>query len=73
MEIMNLRPLVVVQLLGLIGRLNAQPIEVIPLWTDGASGFEVRRNEPEQGKDWWVKNIHNPPVTVFDPLVGKAP
>jgi acetyl esterase/lipase len=37
----------------------------IPLWPNGAPGFESRRNEPPQAKDWWVKNIHNPSVTVF--------
>jgi acetyl esterase/lipase len=37
----------------------------IPLWPNGAPGFERRRNEPPQAKDWWVKNIHNPSVTVF--------
>lgn len=40
---------------------------VIPLWKNGAPGFENRRNEKEQAKDWWVKNIHNPSLTVFLP------
>ncbi len=40
---------------------------VVPLWKDGAPGSEVRRNEPEQAKDWWIKNIHNPSITVFLP------
>jgi acetyl esterase/lipase len=39
----------------------------IPLWPNGAPGFESRRNEPEQAKDWWVKNIHNPSVTAYLP------
>ena len=39
----------------------------ISLWPKGAPGFEDRRNEPEQAKDWWVKNIHNPSITVFSP------
>jgi len=46
--------------------------QVIPLWEKGAPGFEQRRNEPEQAKDWWVKNIHNPSLTVFRPAEGKA-
>jgi acetyl esterase/lipase len=50
---------------------HAQP-EVIPLWQKGAPGFENRRNEPEQAKDWWVRNIHNPSVTVFLPPKEKA-
>lgn len=45
---------------------------VIPLWPNGAPGFENRRNEPEQAKDWWVKNIHNPSITVFFPPKEKA-
>jgi acetyl esterase/lipase len=46
--------------------------QVIPLWEKGAPGFEARRDEPEQHKDWWYKNIHNPSLTVFKPLAGKA-
>ncbi len=41
--------------------------EVIPLWPDGAPGFEHLRDEPEMAEDWWVKNIHNPSITSFDP------
>src|SRR5215213_8222851 len=44
----------------------------IPLWVKGAPGFENRRNEPEQAKDYWVKNIHNPSLTVFLPPKEKA-
>jgi acetyl esterase/lipase len=47
------------------------PVE-IPLWPNGAPGFESRRNEPTQAKDWWVKNIHNPSVTVYEPSKDKA-
>lgn len=45
---------------------------VIPLWKNGAPGFENRKNEPEEAKDYWVKNIHNPSITVFFPPAGKA-
>ncbi|MEO3408315.1 alpha/beta hydrolase [Mucilaginibacter sp. CAU 1740] len=45
---------------------------LIPLWQNGAPGFENRRNEPEQAKDYWVKNIHNPSLTVFTPPKDKA-
>lgn len=45
---------------------------VVPLWKNGAPGFEEKRNEPEQAKDWWVKNIHNPSLTVFLPDKEKA-
>jgi acetyl esterase/lipase len=47
------------------------PLE-IPLWPNGAPGFESRRNEPTQAKDWWVKNIHNPSVTVYAPSKDKS-
>lgn len=59
---------------GLVAALaiaQAQP-QVIPLWDKGAPGFESRRNEPEQAKDYWVKNIHNPSITVFLPPKEKA-
>jgi len=46
--------------------------QVIPLWEKGAPGFESRRNEPEQHKDWWYRNIHNPSLTVYAPMAGKA-
>lgn len=44
---------------------------VVPLWEQGAPGFEDRRNEPEQARDYWVKNIHNPSLTVFLPPENK--
>ncbi len=44
----------------------------IHLWPNGAPGFENRRDEPEQAKDWWVRNIHNPSITVFLPPKEKA-
>lgn len=46
--------------------------EVVPLWEKGAPGFENRRNEPELAKEYWVKNIHNPSLTVFLPPKEKA-
>jgi acetyl esterase/lipase len=42
------------------------------LWPNGAPGSEARKNEPEQAKDWWVKNIHNPSIDVFLPAKDKA-
>jgi acetyl esterase/lipase len=52
--------------------LLADAQQVIPLWKNGAPGFESRRDEPEQHQDWWYKNIHNPSLTVFLPPAGKA-
>jgi acetyl esterase/lipase len=58
----------------LVGGLTLQAAEpeVIPLWEKGAPGFEDRRNEPEQAKDYWVRNIHNPSLTVFPAPKEKA-
>lgn len=44
----------------------------IPLWPNGAPGFEERRTEPEQAQDWWVRNVHNPTLTVYLPPKEKA-
>jgi acetyl esterase/lipase len=42
------------------------------LWENGVPGFESRRSEPEQAKDYWVKNINNPSLQVVFPPAGKA-
>ncbi len=44
----------------------------VPLWPNGAPGFENRKNEPEQAQDYWVKNINNPSITVYLPPKEKA-
>ena len=44
----------------------------IPLWEQGAPGFEDRRNELEKAESYWVANIHNPSITVYLPPPGKA-
>ena len=59
-------------LLTVICHLDAQESEVITLWPNGAPGFEDRRDEPEQAKDYWVRNIHNPSITVFPAPKDKA-
>ena len=48
------------------------PPLVVPLWEKGAPGFENRRKEPELAQDWWVRNVHNPSLTVFLPSPEKA-
>src|SRR5437762_7630680 len=50
----------------------AEEPEKIFLWPDGAPGFEERRNEPELAKEYWVRNVHNPSLTVFLPPKEKA-
>jgi acetyl esterase/lipase len=69
---MTPRPLLILALSCLSLRAATPPAEVIPLWKDGAPGFESRRNIPEQAKDYWVRDINNPSVTVFRPQPGKA-
>ncbi|PWU01256.1 MAG: 1,4-beta-xylanase [Bacteroidetes bacterium] len=44
----------------------------IPLWANGAPGFEKLKDEPEQAQDYWVKHINNPSITVFLPPKEKA-
>jgi acetyl esterase/lipase len=72
---MNIRTGLITGLFILFARVTAsaqtQPM-VIPLWEKGAPGFESRRDEPEQAKDYWVKNIHNPSLAVYIPPAGKA-
>lgn len=64
--------IVATSLLVFENELFSQDSLVIPLWQNGAPGFENRKNEPEQAKDWWVKNVHNPSLTVFFPPKEKA-
>src|ERR1700712_2151049 len=45
---------------------------IIPLWAKGAPGFEKLKDVPEQAKDYWVKNINNPTLTVYLPPKDKA-
>jgi acetyl esterase/lipase len=65
----SLRLLVLV--VPLVAAAQPQPA-VISLWPNGAPGFEARKDEPELAKDYWVKNINNPSLTVFPPPQGKA-
>jgi acetyl esterase/lipase len=44
----------------------------IPLWPNGAPGFESRRDERPTAKDYWVANIHNPTITAFLPPKERA-
>ena len=39
----------------------------VSLWPNGAPGSEKRRSEPEVAKDYWVRNVHNPSLTIFRP------
>jgi len=37
----------------------------IPLWPNGAPGSAARRHETEVGRDYWVRNIHDPSLLAF--------
>lgn len=50
---------------------QSQPIH-LKLWPNGAPGSESKKDVPEEAKDWWVKNIHNPSIDVFMPPKDKA-
>ena len=41
---------------------------IIPLWENGAPGFESRKDEPEVVNKGSITNVHNPSLTVFAPL-----
>jgi acetyl esterase/lipase len=51
----------------------AAAADAVPLWANGAPGYENRRDIPEQAQDWWVKSINNPSLTPFLPPAAKAP
>jgi acetyl esterase/lipase len=57
---------------GFLTGLGQDTGRVVPLWPDGAPGFERLRNEPEEAKDYWVRHINNPSLTVFLPAREKA-
>ena len=46
--------------------------ERFSLWSQGAPDSIDRKHEPEQAEDYWVKNVHDPSVTVFQPPPDKA-
>ncbi|RZM35974.1 MAG: alpha/beta hydrolase, partial [Sphingomonas sp.] len=37
----------------------------IKLWPDGAPGSAARRGEAEIGRDYWIRNIHDPSLLAF--------
>jgi acetyl esterase/lipase len=40
---------------------------IASIWPNGAPGSESRRAEPEIAKDYWVRNVHNPTLTIYRP------
>lgn len=69
---MTLRSILIV--FALFPRLTfgAEEPKEIPLWPNGAPGFESRKDEAPLAKDYWIKNIHNPSITVYLPPKDKA-
>jgi acetyl esterase/lipase len=70
-----MKPLIRYLALGLalpLASLAQTAPQVIHLWPNGAPGFESRKDIPEEAKDYWVRNINNPSVTVFMPPKDKA-
>ena len=58
--------------IGLVATAAIAAPEEVPLWPAGAPGFESRRNEPTLAQDYWVRNVHNPSLTVYLPPRDKA-
>ncbi len=48
----------------------AAPYTSIPLWPNGAPGSTARRREAEVGRDYWVRNIHDPSLIAFPAAAG---
>ena len=48
-------------------QVTAQDGEIIPLWPDGAPGFEDRKNDAEVVEKGSVTNVHYPTLTAFRP------
>ncbi|HLN01186.1 MAG TPA: alpha/beta hydrolase [Bryobacteraceae bacterium] len=59
-------------LLAILPALAQDQPRVIPLWPNGAPGFESRRNEPEIAKDYYIRNINNPSIMAYLPAKDKA-
>lgn len=67
----SIKAIFIALMLPVLAQAQLQP-KVIPLWDKGAPGFENRKDILEESKDYWVRNINNPTVTVFMPPAGKA-
>ena len=70
--LITLRTLVIVFISCANISLYAAENLVLPLWENGAPGFESRRNEAEVVTKGSVTNVHNPSLTVFLPEKEKA-
>lgn len=41
--------------------------QLVNLWPDGPPGFDKRSVKPEIAKDYWVRNVRNPSLTIYRP------
>ena len=46
--------------------------ETLPIYPHGAPGSAGRSAEPEVAQDYWVRNVHNPSLTIFRPDPRRA-
>jgi acetyl esterase/lipase len=58
--------------LGFSAAAAAQEHARVALWPNGAPGSEARRHEAELARDYWVRNVHDPSLTVYLPAPEKA-
>jgi endo-1,4-beta-xylanase len=76
LQLLGVALLVPVLLVPALGTAGDAPPE-IPLWVNGAPGFENRKDEKEvkevqKSGEYKVTNVHNPSLTVFLPPREKA-
>ena len=63
--------LVLALLAPALARAEANP-DLVPLWPNGAPGFENLKDVPEEAKDYWVRTINDPSITVYRPPAADA-
>lgn len=60
--------LIICSLLCIVSPCGGQSLtDTVYLWDEGAPGFPDRKDIPERAQDWWVRDIHHPNITVFEP------
>ena len=59
--------MLVLVLMALLAAAPAEGPATVPLWPHGAPGSEARASEPEIVENTYVRNVHSPSLTVFQP------
>ncbi len=72
MKLKSMPLLLALSLLFNVAAAVGQEGEVVPLWKDGAPGYEDKKDVPEVDKNGTVSNVHYPTLTAFRPEAGKA-